>query len=131
MLLFEIDFQSEEAIYMQLRNQVILAIASSDLREGDALPPVRQLAGDIGINMHTVNKAYSLLRQEGFLSIDRRRGAVICVDRSRARSLDQTRQILRTVLAQAYCQGVTKEELHHLVDDIFDEWEDNTNGTGV
>ena len=74
-MLIEIDFQSEEAIYLQLRNQIILGIASSVLREGDPLPSVRQLADEIGINMHTVNKAYGLLRQEGFVNIDRRRGA--------------------------------------------------------
>ena len=61
--LLEIDFNSEEAIYMQLRNQIILGIATSRLQDGDTLPSVRQMAECIGINMHTVNKAYSLLRQ--------------------------------------------------------------------
>ena len=63
-MVIKIDFQSEEALYMQLRNQIILGIATSVIQEGDSLPSVRQLAGDIGINMHTVNKAYSLLRQD-------------------------------------------------------------------
>ena len=70
-MIIEIDFQSDEAIYMQLRNQIILGIATSLLREGDPLPSVRQLAEDVGINMHTVNKAYSVLRQEGFVTIGR------------------------------------------------------------
>ena len=68
-MLIEIDFQSDEAIYMQLRNQIVLGIATSMLQEGDTLPSVRQLADDIGINMHTVNKAYSVLRQEGFVPL--------------------------------------------------------------
>ena len=72
----QIDFNSDEAIYIQLRNQIILGIATSRIQEGDTLPSVRQLADNIGINMHTVNKAYSVLRQEGLLSIDRRKGAV-------------------------------------------------------
>ena len=75
-MVIKIDFQSSEALYIQLRNQIILGIATSRIQEGDALPSVRQLAEDIGINMHTVNKAYAVLRQEGFLTIDRRRGAV-------------------------------------------------------
>ena len=79
-MVIEIDFNSDEAIYVQLMNQIILGIATSRLREGDALPSVRQLADTIGINMHTVNKAYALLRQEGFVTIDRRKGAVIAVD---------------------------------------------------
>ena len=62
-MIIEIDFNSDEALYLQLRNQIILGIATSRIREGDELPSVRQLAGDIGINMHTVNKAYSVLRQ--------------------------------------------------------------------
>ena len=72
-MVIEIDFQSGEALYTQLMNQIILGIATSRLQEGDPLPSVRQLADTIGINMHTVNKAYSLLRQEGFVSIDRRK----------------------------------------------------------
>ncbi len=66
-MVIEIDFSSEEALYLQLRNQIILGIASARFQEGDALPSVRQLADDIGINMHTVNKAYTVLKQEGFL----------------------------------------------------------------
>ena len=61
----EIDFNSEEALYIQLRNQIIYGIATRQYKEGDELPSVRQLAETIGINMHTVNKAYAVLRQEG------------------------------------------------------------------
>ena len=60
-MLIKIDFESDEANYLQLRNQIILGIASSTLREGDTLPSVRQLADNIGINMHTVNKANNVL----------------------------------------------------------------------
>ena len=62
-MFIEIDFNSDEAIYMQLRNQIILGIATERFREGDTLPSVRQLAEHIGINMHTVNKAYTVLKQ--------------------------------------------------------------------
>ena len=58
-----IDFNSEEALYIQLCNQIIMGIATSKLREGESLPSVRQMADDIGINMHTVNKAYSILKR--------------------------------------------------------------------
>ena len=58
-MLIEIDFNSDEAIYIQLRNQIIMGIATSTIHEGDTLPSVRQLADNIGINMHTVNKAYT------------------------------------------------------------------------
>ena len=58
-MIVEIDFNSDEAIYIQLRNQIIIGIATERLREGETLPSVRQLADDIGINMHTVIKAGS------------------------------------------------------------------------
>ena len=98
-MVIEIDFQSDEALYTQLMNQIIMGIATSRLQEGDPLPSVRQLADTIGINMHTVNKAYSLLRQEGFVSIDRRKGAVICLDVDKLRAMEELKQNLRVALA--------------------------------
>lgn len=62
-MVIEIDFNSGQAIYMQLRDQIIMGIASSQFQEGDMLPSVRQLADSIGINMHTVNKAYTVLKR--------------------------------------------------------------------
>ena len=69
-MIIEIDFNSNEALYMQLRNQIIMGIATSQFHEGDSLPSVRQLADTIGINMHTVNKAYTVLKQEGYVKVD-------------------------------------------------------------
>ena len=71
-MILEVDFNSEEALYIQLRNQIIVGIATNRLKEGESLPSVRQLAESIGINMHTVNKAYTVLKQEGFVKVDRR-----------------------------------------------------------
>lgn len=122
-MMIEIDFQSDEAIYMQLSNQIILGIAMSILREGDPLPSVRQLAEDIGINMHTVNKAYSVLRQEGFVTIDRRRGAVVSLDVNRQKALEEIKQSLKVVLARACCRNISRQEVHGLVDEIFGEYE--------
>lgn len=118
-MLIEIDFQSDEAIYMQLRNQIILGIATSVIREGDPLPSVRQLAGDIGINMHTVNKAYSVLRQEGFVTIDRRRGAVIALDANKLQAVSELREQLRVLLAKSICKGISREEVHEMVDEVY------------
>ena len=68
-MIVEIDFNSDEAYYIQLCNQIILGIATDRIREGEVLPSVRQMADRIGINMHTVNKAYAVLRQEGFVKL--------------------------------------------------------------
>lgn len=117
-----IDFNSEEAIYLQLCNQIILGIAMEEFREGDALPSVRQLADHIGINMHTVNKAYTVLKQEGFVKLDRRKGAVISLDIDQLQAIEELRRNLRPLLARAICRNISKEEVHHLVDQIFLEY---------
>ena len=120
----KLDFNSPEAIYIQLRNQIILGIATSTLREGDVLPSVRQLAEDIGINMHTVNKAYSVLRQEGFVTIDRRRGAIVSLDVDKLQALDEMQKNLRVLLAKGRCKNITRQEIHDMVDEIFDGYDD-------
>ncbi len=121
-MLIEIDFNSDEAIYIQLRNQIIMGIATSTIREGDTLPSVRQLAENIGINMHTVNKAYSVLKQEGFLQLDRRKGAVIAIDVNKLQAVEEMREQLRVLLAKASCQNISREEVHQLVDEIYEEY---------
>ena len=97
----EIDFNSDEAIYIQLRNQIILGIATNRYREGDVLPSVRQLADEIGINMHTVNKAYTVLKQEGFVQVDRRKGAVISMAEGKKKGREEKRLEVVLLLAEA------------------------------
>ena len=122
MMVIEIDFNSEEAIYIQLRNQIVIGIATSRYQEGDALPSVRQLADTIGINMHTVNKAYTVLKQEGFVKVDRRRGAVIAVDADKIRAMNEMASALRVLLAGARCRDISKEEIHAMIDEIYTEY---------
>lgn len=121
-MLIEIDFNSDEAIYMQLRNRIIMGIATAEIQEGDSLPSVRQLADNIGINMHTVNKAYSVLKQEGFIQLDRRRGAVISLDVNKIQALEDMKDQLRIILAKGRCKNITKDEVHELVEEIFKEY---------
>ena len=126
-MIIEIDFNSDEAIYVQLCNQIILGIATSQFREGEQLPRVRQLAETIGINMHTVNKAYSILQQEGFVKIDRRRGAIIALDINKLKALKEARSELAVVLARAICKGIGRDDIHSLVDELYDNYEAYTN----
>ena len=121
-MVLEIDFESDEAFYMQLRNQVIMGIATRQLHEGDTLPSVRQLADTVGINMHTVNKAYGMLREEGFLTLSKRTGAVIALDAARIRALEETGEALRMVLARARCKNISRQEIHDLIDEIYDNF---------
>lgn len=118
-MLIEIDFSSDEALYLQLCNQIIMGIATMELRDGDSLPSVRQLAESVGINMHTVNKAYSVLKQEGFVKVDRRKGAVISVDLDRMKAKRELRRDLLGALAKSSCKGITREEVHELIDELY------------
>ena len=127
-MIIKIDFESDEAIYIQLRNQIIMGIATDMIREGDTLPSVRQMADHIGINMHTVNKAYTVLKQEGYIKLDRRRGAVIALDIDKIQSIEHLREELSVLLARSVCKNISREEVHDLVDEIYDYY---TGGRGV
>ena len=76
-MIVRIDQKSEEPLYLQIRSQIIAAIARGELVPGTALPSVRSLASDLGINLHTVNKAYAVLRDEGYVLMRGRSGAYI------------------------------------------------------
>lgn len=121
-MIIEIDFNSDEALYMQLRNQIIMGIATSQFREGDSLPSVRQLADIIGINMHTVNKAYTVLKQEGYVKVDRRKGAIIAIDADRIRTLTELKKELQVILAKGSCKNISRQEIHELIDEIYEEY---------
>ena len=121
-MLIEIDFNSSEAIYVQLQNQIIMGIATDMIREGDTLPSVRQLADTVGINMHTVNKAYTVLKQEGFIQLDRRKGAVISLDMDKLRELQSMREQMKGILAKGICKGICKDEVYELVNEIYQEY---------
>lgn len=121
-MILSIDFNSDEAIYIQLMNQIIMGIALEEFHEGDALPSVRQLADSVGINMHTVNKAYTILKQEGYIKLDRRKGAVIAIDLDKLQAINSMAKELRLVIAKALCKDISPEEIHNIVDDILAEY---------
>lgn len=121
-MIIQIDFNSDEAIYLQLRNQIIMGIATSQFREGDALPSVRQLAEVVGINMHTVNKAYTVLKQEGYVKVDRRKGAVIAIDENRNNVREELMRELQVMIAKGSCKNLTREDFHQMIDDIYKEY---------
>ncbi|MHB1630010.1 MAG: GntR family transcriptional regulator [Bacilli bacterium] len=107
-----IDFASDKSMYLQIRDQIVEAIAGGALEQGAALPSTRQLAADFGINFHTVNKAYDLLRQEGFIELHRKRGAVVRVAKPvESDFLDQWMLRQRTLLAELLAKGEASEAI--------------------
>jgi len=102
-----IDTQNAMPIYEQLRNQVIYNIAISKLNKGDSLPSVRRLADDLEINFHTVNKAYALLSNEGYIVMDRRKGAVVADIQADGKLLPKDMSDrLDLIAAEAICRGM-------------------------
>ena len=120
-MIIKIDFNSDEAIYMQITNQIIMGIAKRQICDGDQLPSIRNMADEIGINMHTVNKAYTVLRQAGYVKLDRRRGAIVSVDVDSIEAIEEIRRELSVTLAKAGCMHISKEEIHELVDEIYNK----------
>ena len=119
-MILEIDFNSDEAIYVQLRNQIIMGIACEEFTDGESHPSERQLAQVLGVNMHTVNKASAILREEGYLKLDRRKGAVISVETlEKQQELASIQDNLRMLVAEAVCKGVTEDEMNQLVHDMY------------
>ena len=120
-MIIKIDFNSDEAIYMQITNQIIMGIAKRQICDGVQLPSIRNMADEIGINMHTVNKAYTVLRQAGYVKLDRRRGAIVSVDVDKIEAIEEIRRELSVTLAKAGCMQISKEEIHELVDEIYNK----------
>ena len=116
-MIIKIDFNSDEAIYMQITNQIIMGIAKRQICDGDQLPSIRNMADEIGINMHTVNKAYTA----GYVKLDRRRGAIVSVDVDKIEAIEEIRRELSVTLAKAGCMHISKEEIHELVDEIYNK----------
>lgn len=108
----ELDLQSDIPIYTQLVEQLMREMARGQLRPGDPLPSVRSLAADLGINMHTVNKAYQILKQDGFLQAHRKQGVVIATGAMpgvTAAFREKLSRQLGSLAAEAAMRGMTEE----------------------
>lgn len=110
-MILTVDLDSEVPIYQQLRDQIVEAIAEGVLTEGSSLPSTRALAADFGINFHTVNKAYDLLRQQGLIRLNRKTGAVVALTDAGTPFLAEWTARARTLLAEAVARGVPAEEV--------------------
>lgn len=111
--MFYIDSESDQPIYSQIRDGIVREIARGGLREGDPLPSVRTLGQDLGVNPMTVNKAYGILKEEGFIVIDRRLGAKVSVD-NRPQALEDLRVRMEKLLIEARARGLSP--------DLIEKW---------
>lgn len=119
-MIIELDMNSSTPIYVQLRNQIVMGIGRGELKLGESLPTVRQLAQDIGVNTMTVNKAYQILKTEGNIKIDRRHGAIVSdnidMDIVFREKLENELELL---LAEAAINGMDKNDFLSMCNEIY------------
>ncbi|MDE7219376.1 MAG: GntR family transcriptional regulator [Oscillospiraceae bacterium] len=118
-MLLRLDFSSDIPIYQQIRNQVVTAIASGQLKPGEKLPTIRALAEECGINMMTASKAYQLLKAEGYITTGRRDGATVRLPD--AGPGPETLKGLRLRICELRLAGMGRDEILALCGKIFDE----------
>ncbi|MCM3739526.1 GntR family transcriptional regulator [Oceanobacillus luteolus] len=121
-MFIKMDMAADKPIYIQLKEQIIEGIARKELQPGDDLPSVRSLAADIGINVHTVNKVYQQLKQEGYIQIHRKRGVIIHPDGflpADENYINSLKEELRPLLAASICHNLTIDEFKELSDEIY------------
>ena len=119
-MIIVLDMISSTPIYVQLRNQIVMGIGRGELKLGESLPTVRQLAQDIGVNTMTVNKAYQILKTEGYIKIDRRHGAIVSdnidMDIVFREKLENELELL---LAEAAINGMDKRDFLSMCNEIY------------
>ena len=119
-MLMQLDFSSEEPIYLQIHNQLVLSIAGGYLKPGDKLPSIRALANEAGVNMMTVNKSYQMLKQEGYITTDRRGGTIVA-GQCPERSAELIEAELAMPAATAKLSGISREKWLELCEHAYDE----------
>ncbi|MDU2123392.1 MAG: GntR family transcriptional regulator [Clostridium celatum] len=127
-MIINLDMTSNIPIYVQLRNEIVMGIGRGELKNGEGLPTVRQMAEDIGVNNMTVNKAYTILKNEGYIEIDRRHGAKInpALDTSKEFK-EKLESELELIIAESGIKGIEYKEFIKMCEDIYK----NMNGLKV
>lgn len=119
-MIINLNMNSDVPIYVQLRNEIVMGIGRGELKRGESLPTVRQMAADIGVNTMTVNKAYKILKDEGYIEIDRRHGAK--VNQSINLSFEFKEKLeseLELLVAESVLKGISKEEFLNMFNSVF------------
>ena len=123
-MLIKIDFESDIPIYAQLRDQIVIGIADGSLKPNEALPSVRRMSADIGIHAHTVNKSYAILRDEGYIVIDRRSGCRVTegLPKSDEDFDEAIRAKLSPIAAEVACHGMDAKDFGKLCEELLSDF---------
>lgn len=120
-MLLSLDFSNGTPIYRQLCNQIVVGIASGGLAPGEKLPAIRALAEELGVNTMTVNKAYALLRDEGYLTADRGGGTVVAVRPGAGPLPSEAAARLRVIASEARIAGISEADFLALCRSFYRE----------
>lgn len=127
-MIIKINMKSETPIYLQLRNEIVKGIGKGEFEIGESLPTVRQMAAELGVNTMTVSKAYQLLKSEGFIETDRRKGTIVCTPQSDENKLggefqEKLADELELLSAEASIRGMEQEDFMELCRKAFQRME--------
>ena len=119
-MIIKIDEYSDVPIYMQIRNQIVMGISSGELMPGEQLPTVRALALEMGINTMTVSKTYQILKNEGYITTDRKNGARVRSEIKKSGVIsEENKAELRRIVSEARLSGVSKDMIKKLIDEYY------------
>jgi GntR family transcriptional regulator len=112
-----VDSKDRRPIYQQVADGIRTLIAGGQLAEGQALPPVRQMAADLGVNLNTIAAAYRELQNEGLITVKHGSGATVAPRSSARHTDDELRRPLRNALTQMVLSGLRHADILHMVQD--------------
>ena len=119
-----ISNSSKEPIYAQIKDQIKQKVLAGELREGDALPSMRQLAKDLHISVITTKRAYEELEKEGYIYSIIGKGSFIAeqnVDMIKEKKLTATEEMLLEVIANSKEIGLSLKELKEWITILYEE----------
>jgi GntR family transcriptional regulator len=116
-----VDERDARPLYQQLVDEIKTLIAKGELAEGTSLPPVRQVAKDLGVNLNTVAFAYRRLQKEGLIRVRHGSGAVVSSKTLREKPDDRLRSQLRTALTQLILAGLKQPEIKAMINEEMEE----------
>ena len=121
-----VNFSSRTPVYQQLYDDVVRLVSLGVFKSNKKLPPVRTLATELGINPNTVQKAYKMLENDGYIYSTVGRGSFISdkLNQNEAEKIEAKKE-LKASIDKAYKKGITKEEITEMVDDVLRGGNDN------
>ncbi|WP_195988392.1 GntR family transcriptional regulator [Clostridium sp. D53t1_180928_C8] len=119
-----LEFDSEVPIYLQIRNKIVEGIANGELKNGEKLPSVREMAAGTEVNLHTVNKAYNLLKDEGFVTVDRRKGVLINVKKAKDDIvfMEKYKGKIRELTLEGKAKELSKDDIREILNSILEKY---------